>query len=185
MTREMHTSSQERISYFLNQIFRLPFGPIRFENKMEIVKKILCGSEEYGERHFFEMLGFLESESLLVSASASKSQEGDRPVLIERSSEIDRLLGLDLEDKDLIYKFIRDVFQKAGNPKLTVFDVVFKDFMSLDLMNRDSFQSYLDQHWTNILGKVALEHDSIKAMNKEVKLMIFLYFFLLLLLTKR
>lgn len=185
MTREMHTSSQERISYFLNQIFRLPFGPIRFENKMEIVKKILCGSEEYGERHFFEMLGFLESESLLVSASASKSQEGNRPVLIERSSEIDRLLGLDLEDKDLIYKFIRDVFQKAGNPKLTVFDVVFKDFMSLDLMNRDSFQSYLDQHWTNILGKVALEHDSIKAMNKEVKLMIFLYFFLLLLLNKK
>jgi hypothetical protein len=170
LSKNSQTASNDRVGSISGNFFRLPFGPIKFINKMDLIQRILRQSEEFSEKHFFEMLGFLEQENPSWIKSNSKSQEVDPSTqdFSPSKAHLKKMLNMTTEELENTYQFLRNVFGSVLQGKLTVFDVVYKDLLSLDVLNREMFKPFMDQHWTNILGKISMEHDSIEVSCKEV-----------------
>jgi hypothetical protein len=164
------TYSHERISSISNIYYPLPFGPVKFVNKLDLIKKILRNSEEYNEAFMWEALGYFNKEN---SNSKKEKLDSNSQDNIFNSSTFTNpnykmLNNIPLSEKKEIFKFMKKVFGNMKE-KMTIFDVIFKDILSSDLTNKEFFQPYLDQHWSSILGKISMEHHNIKANGKNVR----------------
>jgi hypothetical protein len=171
------TYSQERMSALGNIYYPLPFGPVKFLNKLDLIKKILRNSGTYNENFMWEALGFFEKEDSKQNIKNDiKSQETIFKSTVNFISNSKYLKDIPLNEKKEIFVFMKKLFGEMED-KMNVFDIIFKDILSSDLSNKELFQPYLDQHWSSILGKITMEHNHIKANGKNVTIFILIFLY--------
>lgn len=160
------TNSYEKVAPPGGLYYPLPFGPVRFQAKMELVKQILTGSGDHDDLSAWRALGLLGGDAPDQDSTGASRDSLERP-RGEFGAQRRLLEALPRAARRQTLRFMRKVFGQRGS-RLTVLDVVFKDLFASDLSNKEAFQSYLDHHWSTVLGKISLENLSIKANGKSV-----------------
>lgn len=165
------TYSFEKVGASPSSIFYpLPFGPVRYFSKMDLIRRILIGSGDYDELSLWKALGLVRKSDFGDSRTDSQGEtrESQDRLFWKPKVQKDYLDAIPQKEKEQILSFMKKLFGNERPRRLSILDIVFKDLFSSDMSNRENFQSYLDHHWTTILGKICLENLTIKANGKNV-----------------
>ena len=135
-------SEAQEVSNTLSQIyFPLPFGPVQYEDKLDLIKRILRYEKEFDCNYRWNSLGY---ESPFYEA-------------------VD-------DEKQAIKQFVSQVFGNSHfDSSMNVFRICYKDMrLSKKEDWKKEETSPVKYHWTNVLARASAQFDNLNTINPAV-----------------